>query len=182
MQHVYGHNGNLGNECADHAAALWTFGLTSSHNVATRWIHNNFDASVYIDGCHNISEFLERLQHIRTDAIVAFTKIGVSVVFTIGFIVFLVHLTRFFITLVFLSLSFPYCTWVLCSLEQVMESFSSSVSTVPSFEDAFSHNMSNLLLELLFHEQVSGIFEPSVDEIDLAKITLSCHFALDLLC
>ena len=23
MQHVYGHGGNLGNECADHAAALW---------------------------------------------------------------------------------------------------------------------------------------------------------------
>ena len=46
MQHVYGHGVNLGNECADHAAALGTFGLTSSHNVATRWIHNNFDASV----------------------------------------------------------------------------------------------------------------------------------------
>ena len=27
MQHVYGHGGNLGNECADHAAALGTFGL-----------------------------------------------------------------------------------------------------------------------------------------------------------
>ena len=40
MQHVYGHGGNLGNECADHAAALGTFGLTSSHNVATRWIHH----------------------------------------------------------------------------------------------------------------------------------------------
>ena len=32
MQHVYGHSGNLGNECADHAAALRTFGLNSSHN------------------------------------------------------------------------------------------------------------------------------------------------------
>ena len=70
---------------------------------------------------------------------------------------------------------------VLGSLEQVMERFSSSVSTVPSFEDVFSHNMWNLLLKLLFHEQVSGIFEPSVDEIDLAKIALSSHFALDLL-
>ena len=27
MQHVYGHSGNLGNECADHAAALGTFWL-----------------------------------------------------------------------------------------------------------------------------------------------------------
>ena len=31
MQHVYGHTGNLGDECADHAAALGTFGLVSNH-------------------------------------------------------------------------------------------------------------------------------------------------------
>ena len=36
MQHVFGRGGNLGNECADHAAALGTFRFTSSHNVATR--------------------------------------------------------------------------------------------------------------------------------------------------
>ena len=69
MQHVHGHGGNLGNECADHAAALGTFGLTSSHNVAPRWIRNNFDASMCFDGCNNISEVLQRLQHIRTDAV-----------------------------------------------------------------------------------------------------------------
>ena len=68
MQHVYGHNGNLGDECADHAAALGTFGLTSCHTVATRWIHNNFDASECFDDCNNITEILERLQRIRTDA------------------------------------------------------------------------------------------------------------------
>ena len=45
MQHAYGHSGNLGNECADHAGALGTSGFTSSHNVATRWIHHNFAAS-----------------------------------------------------------------------------------------------------------------------------------------
>ena len=49
MQHVFGHGGNLGNECADHAAALGTFGLISSHDVATRWIRHNFDASVSMD-------------------------------------------------------------------------------------------------------------------------------------
>ena len=37
MQHVYGHSGNLGNECADHAAALGTIGLTSSHTCC-RWL------------------------------------------------------------------------------------------------------------------------------------------------
>ena len=68
MQHVFGHGGNLGNECADHAAALGTFGLISSYNVVTRWICHNFDTSVCFDGCKNISETLERLQHIRTNA------------------------------------------------------------------------------------------------------------------
>ena len=66
MQHVYGHSGNLGNECAD-AAALGTLGLTSSHNVATRWFHHNFDGTACFDGCHSITEILERLQRIRTD-------------------------------------------------------------------------------------------------------------------
>ena len=42
--------------------------------------------------------------------------------------------------------------------------------------------MWNLFLELLFHLQVSGTFELFVDEIDLARIALSCHYALDLLC
>ena len=45
MQHVYGHTWNLGNECADHAAALGTFGLVSNHNLATRWARHNFDTS-----------------------------------------------------------------------------------------------------------------------------------------
>ena len=67
MQHVYGHSGNLGNECADHAAALGTFGLISSHNVASRWIRHNFDASECFDGHHSISETLQRLQRIRTN-------------------------------------------------------------------------------------------------------------------
>ena len=69
MQHVYGHSGNLGNECADHAAALGTLGFTSSHNITTPWIHHNFDATACFDGCHSITEILERLQRIRTDAV-----------------------------------------------------------------------------------------------------------------
>ena len=68
-QHVYGHSGNFGNECADHAAALGTFGLISSHNVATRWIHHNFDTTACFGGCHSITEILERLQRIRTDTV-----------------------------------------------------------------------------------------------------------------
>ena len=33
-------------------------------------------------------------------------------------------------------------------------------------------------MELSFHVQITGAFEPLVDEIDLAKIVLPCHFLL----
>ena len=99
---------------------------------------------------------------------------------SIGFIVFVVHLTRISWRSVYLALSLFLLGYFF--LEQVMESLSSSASTVPSFDDFFAHNMWNPLLELLFLEQVSGIFASFVVEIDLAQIALSCHFALDLLC
>ena len=63
-----------------------------------------------------------------------------------------------------------------------MDSLSSPAPTVPSLDEYFEHNVWNPLLELLFLEQVSGIFASFVVEIDLVKIALSCHFALDLLC
>ena len=63
-----------------------------------------------------------------------------------------------------------------------MDRLSSSASTVPSLDDSFEHNMWNPLLDLLFLEQVNGSFASYRVEIDLAKIALSCHFALDLLC
>ena len=46
----------------------------------------------------------------------------------------------------------------------------------------FAHNMWNPLMKLLFHDQISGAFEPFVDEIDLFKIALSCHFTFDVHC
>ena len=69
MQHVFGHSGNLGNECADHAAALGSFGLISSHNADTRWVRPNFDASACCDGCNSIIEILERLERIRNEVV-----------------------------------------------------------------------------------------------------------------
>ena len=65
---------------------------------------------------------------------------------------------------------------------QVMDRLSSSASTVPSIDDYFEHNMWNPLLELLFLEQANGIVASYLVEIDVAKIALSCHFALDLQC
>ena len=63
-----------------------------------------------------------------------------------------------------------------------MESPSSYVSTTSSSGESFAHNVWNLVMELIFHEQIGGVLEPFVNEIDLAKVALSCHFALDLLC
>ena len=68
MQHVYGHGGNLGNECADHAAALGTFGLTSSHNVDTAGFIIILTLPYILMVVTISARFLERLQHIRTDA------------------------------------------------------------------------------------------------------------------
>ena len=42
--------------------------------------------------------------------------------------------------------------------------------------------MWNPLLDLLVLEQVSGIFASHLVDIDMAKIALTCHFAIDLLC
>ena len=98
--------------------------------------------------------------------------------FTIGFIVFIVHLKRTFWCHLCSCTQPSSFQLDLCSLEQVMESFSSYVSTVPSFDDVFSHNMWNPLLDLLFLEEVNGSFASYLVEIDLAKIALSCHLLL----
>ena len=66
--------------------------------------------------------------------------------------------------------------------KQVMDRLSSSGSTVPSLDGYFEQNMRNPILELLFVQHVSGIFFSYPMQIDLAKIALSCHFALDLQC
>ena len=158
MQHVYGHTGNLGNECADHAAALGSLDLISSHNVATRWVRHNFDTSAYCE--------------------TSLPQDGVSAVFTIGFSVSLT--CTYVSSVILLSAFFP--AHPLCSSGKAMESPTSSVFTASSFGEKFAHNLRNPFLELVFHELTSGIFVLCVEEIDLAKTALSCHFALDLLC
>ena len=79
-----------------------------------------------------------------------FPKIRVSVVFTIGFIVFIVHLTPTFWCYLYFCSQPSSVQLGPCFLERVMESLSSSVSTVPSVDDCVAHNMWNPLLELAF--------------------------------
>ena len=181
MQHVYGHSGNLSNACADHAAALGTFGLTSDHNVATRWIRHTFDASACFDGCNNIAEVLERLQRIRTDAASLSQKRCLRCVHHRVHRVYCASHAHTLVLFVFLLSAFFFAVGPLFPRTSDGKSFFICLSTAPSVDD-FAHNMWNPLLELLFHEQVSGIFGSFVVEIDLAKIALSCHKAPDLLC
>ena len=63
-----------------------------------------------------------------------------------------------------------------------MERLPSSASTASSIDDYSEHNMWNPLLELLFLKHVNGIVDSYLVDLDLVKIALSCHFALDLLC
>ena len=99
--------------------------------------------------------------------------------FLIGFFVSVTHA---FVSLVVLLSAFFFPAHPLCSLGQAMESPTSSISTASRFGEYFAQNMWNPLLELLFLEQTGGVIVLYVEEIDLSKIALSCHFALDLLC
>ena len=129
MQHVYGHSGNLGNECADHAAALGTFGLISSHSVASRWIPHNFDSSECFDGRQSISETLD-----------------------IAFFVFSALLTCALVLCLTCSQPFVFAFSGSLLFQQVMDRLSSSASTASSIDDYSEHNMWNPPLELLFLE------------------------------
>ena len=71
MQHVKSHSENLGNECADHAAALGAFGFVSNHNLSTRWTRHSFDSASCFATCHNIGDVLEKLRDIRTEHVSA---------------------------------------------------------------------------------------------------------------
>ena len=107
-----------------------------------------------------------------------FVKIGVSVVFIIGSIVFLAHLTRIFMSSVILLSPFilrtstlffrtcngkPFFVCLNCvELNHVMDSLSSSASTVPSVDAYFGHNVWNPVLEMLFFSSKLVVFSPPI--------------------
>ena len=66
MQHVNSHAENLGNECADHAAALGAFGLVSNHNHSMRWARQSIASVSCFDICHNLGDVFEKLRDVRT--------------------------------------------------------------------------------------------------------------------
>ena len=81
--------------------------------------------------------------------------------FLIGFYVTLTHALHH---LWFCSqLPFPR-DQVVCSSGKALENPISSVSTVSSTGESSAHNVWNPVLELLFHGQISGAFEPFLVE------------------
>ena len=66
--------------------------------------------------------------------------------------------------------------------QQMMDRLSSFTSAASSINDSSEHNMWNPPMEVLFLEQVNGIVDSFLAEIDQAKIACSCHVALDLRC
>ena len=178
VHHVYGHAGNLGNECANHAAALGSLGLISSRNDAARWGRHNFDTNALCEGCNNISDILERLDRARTVATARIQDVRQLTGPSSGFTCLSPLL---FVNCVF-ALSFSFCPCVHSALWRTMESRNSGVSAASSSGENSAHNRWNPMSDLLFHMQFNGVFVPFNDEFDLAKIAFSCHFAFDLLC
>ena len=91
-----------------------------------------------------------------------FFKIRVSVVSSYCPL-YLLCISRDFLSFVSFALSFSHLGS--CSLNHVMDNFSSSASTVPCFDDYFEHNVWNHVLEMIFLEQVGGIFASYLVEI-----------------
>ena len=59
---------------------------------------------------------------------------------------------------------------------------SESTDHTSDSDDPAEHNMWNPMLELFCHAEIGILMEALADEMVLAMIALSCHFALDILC
>ena len=105
---------------------------------------------------------------------------GVSALFLIGFSMVRTHALHHM--WLFAAFSFAQPLAEPCWTLRVPQK--AQVRAIPSHRDheSFAHNIWNSLMVQLFHVQPGGIFEPFVDETDLARIPLSCHFAFDSLC
>ena len=60
LRHIYGHKRNVGNVCANHAAALGALGF-----VSARWQSLRFDTSNLARKCHDLIDIQHRLRDAR---------------------------------------------------------------------------------------------------------------------
>ena len=187
----YSHAQTLKNECADRAAALGTFGLVSNHNVRTRQTHPSFDSNSFFAPCDNLGDVLQVLHDVRTARVSASQRLVRSC--DLFHTVSLCGLSRFrpcflvgsLICCLAQPMQTPLCGGKPClTMEAPCASSTSTCSSLLTpldFDGYDEHNMWNPLLNLLCREYVGTVMESYLDEAVLGRITLSCHFALDLL-
>ena len=106
---VYGHTGNLGNECADHAAALGTFDLVLNHNFAARWLRHNFDTAACFGSCNNIGAVLENCVTLQLKQH-RYLRMGVSAMFLIWLFLTFTHTLHHMFSQSFSRAQPFYCT------------------------------------------------------------------------
>ena len=111
MQHVYGLSGNLGKECADHAAAWGPWALPQATTLP---LVECTITLMQLRVLMSVTALPRSLNGYSAVERILLPKIGVSIVFTIEFVVFVVHLTCLSGRLVF-SCSQSFSFWVLVS-------------------------------------------------------------------
>ena len=80
-----------------------------------------------------------------------------------------------------MSVALSLFFWALTSLTSDGQTFFILVFRSDHGRQLRAQNVESFLLELLFTERATGIFASYLMELDMAMISLSCHFALDIL-
>ena len=149
LQHVYGHGGNLGNECTEQTAApaalgahLGVFPPTTSSLVGIiillMQLHVLMAVTTFMRLWNDYNPFGWRLCLFpKLEASIVFQRSSVSVM----------HFKRILVVQCFVALSF--FTFECCCFEQTMDRHSSAAPAVPCLDDDFEHNMWNPLLNSL---------------------------------
>ena len=164
------------NECADHAAALGALCFISSQNTNTRWVRPSFGSATLLGACGNMDEFFTRLEK---DAHACPT----------GSVQKLVKCPVPCFPEVLCAPPGPRCSIMLCVWSVDAHVLPSSILSLSGrswvtmdVSDASSDELWNPMLGLCCHAHVGIFMEALVDEKDLGRIALSCHFALDIFC
>ena len=151
MQHVYGHSGNLGNEFFFTILLnLAHSGLPLTTTLSLVGKHLNFDA-VHVLAVRTSMRFWNYYNEFEL-GLSLFPNFGASIFFIIGSSVSFCVSRAFWMFCVLVPSPFSFFG------AQQWTDISPSVSTAPSLDDDFEHNIWNLVLNLLFLEQVGGVF------------------------
>ena len=170
------------------AAALGTYGLTSNHNIRTRWTRSSFDSNSLFARRDNFDDAVQVLRNARTaprpprniwseagDMVRTVSLCGLLSMSPLLF--FFLDVCAPFVSVNADAPIYSGRYWLAMD-----ESNTSSIFTSSGSVDFNEHNIWNPVLELLFHVQVGHSWKHISMKSNLVRIALSCHFALDVLC